>query len=254
MPRSGETAAFRSSAISRGAATSATSINDGVYTESQANRGAAAYEVACAGCHRADLSGNSGPALKEQRFARVYAGKDLRTLYSKIADTMPRNTPGSLTADVYLDIVAHVLMENGFKPGARELTADALDAIRVVPGLPKPAPPVGDFSYVEVIGCLTAGPGADVDAHPRERAGCSGSDRPGVVRSKGPAARHANVSIAGCARLRARRSQRADDVRPRVVDQGRQRAADGDQRLRDRRADLPRLMIPTRLGRTPQAG
>jgi len=133
-------------------------VADGIYTEAQASRGAAAYEAACAGCHRADLSGNSGPALKEQRFARVYAGKDLRTLYSKIADTMPRNTPGSLTADVYLDIVAHVLKENGFKPGARELTADALDAIRVVPGQAKAAPPVGDFSYVEVVGCLTAGP------------------------------------------------------------------------------------------------
>jgi mono/diheme cytochrome c family protein len=133
-------------------------VADGVYTEAQADRGAAAYEFACAGCHRADLSGNSGPALKEQRFARVYAGKDLKTLYSKIADTMPRNTPGSLTGEVYLDIVAHVLKENGFKPGARELTADALEAIRVVPGQPKPAPPVGDFSYVEVVGCLTAGP------------------------------------------------------------------------------------------------
>jgi hypothetical protein len=28
----------------------------------------------------------------------------------------------------------------------------------VVPGRPKPLPAVGDFSYVEVIGCLTAGP------------------------------------------------------------------------------------------------
>ena len=142
-----------------GAQQAAITVADGVYTEAQANRGAAAYEFACAGCHRADLSGNSGPALKEERFARVYAGKDLKTLYSKVADTMPRNTPGSLTADVYLDVVAHMLKENGFKPGARELTADALEAIRVVPGQPKPAPPVGDFSYVDVVGCLTAGPG-----------------------------------------------------------------------------------------------
>ena len=142
-----------------GAQQATITVADGVYTEAQANRGAAAYEVACAGCHRADLSGNSGPALKEERFARVYAGKDLKTLYSKVADTMPRNTPGSLTTDVYLDVVAHMLKENGFKPGARELTADALEAIRVVPGQPKPAPPVGDFSYVDVVGCLTAGPG-----------------------------------------------------------------------------------------------
>ena len=141
-----------------GAQQTTITVADGVYTEAQANRGAAAYEVACAGCHRADLSGNSGPALKEERFARVYAGKDLKTLYSKVADTMPRNTPGSLTADVYLDVVAHVLKENGFKAGARELTAAALESIRVVPGQPKPAPPVGDFSYVEVVGCLTPGP------------------------------------------------------------------------------------------------
>jgi mono/diheme cytochrome c family protein len=141
-----------------GAQELATTVADGVYTEAQASRGAAAYEFACAGCHRADLSGNSGPALKAQRFAQVYAGKDLKTLYSKITDTMPRNAPGSLTADVYLDVVAHVLKENGFKPGARELTAAALESIRVVPGQPKTAPPVGDFSYVDVVGCLTAGP------------------------------------------------------------------------------------------------
>jgi mono/diheme cytochrome c family protein len=145
--------------VAAGAQEPTTTVADGVYTEAQANRGAAAYEVACAGCHRADLSGNSGPALKEQRFARVYAGKELKTLYAKIADTMPRNTPGSLTEEVYLDIVAHLLKENGFKAGASELRADALEAIRVVPGQPKPAPPVGDFSYVEVVGCLTAGPG-----------------------------------------------------------------------------------------------
>jgi len=145
-------------AVVAGAQELTTTVADGVYTEAQASRGAAAYEFACAGCHRADLSGNSGPALKAQRFAQVYAGKDLKTLYSKIADTMPRNTPGSLTGEVYLDVVAHVLKENGFKAGARELTPAALESIRVVPGQPKPAPPVGDFSYVEVVGCLTAGP------------------------------------------------------------------------------------------------
>ena len=59
---------------------------------------------------------------------------------------------------MYLDIVAHVLKENGFPAGPQELAADALEGIRVLPGKPKPPPPVGDFSYVEVVGCLTAGP------------------------------------------------------------------------------------------------
>jgi mono/diheme cytochrome c family protein len=133
-------------------------VADGVYTEIQAARGGAVYDSACSGCHRADLGGGTGPALKEQRFAREFAGKDLKTFFTKIVTTMPRNAPASLGDSVYLDIVAHLLKENGFPAGSHELAADALDGIRVVPGRPKPPPPIGDFSYVEVVGCLTAGP------------------------------------------------------------------------------------------------
>ena len=137
---------------------SARTVADGVYTEAQAARGAAVYDAACTACHRADLGGATGPSLREQRFARQFAGKDLKTLFTKIATTMPRNAPASLGDNVYLDIVAHLLKENGFPAGSQELTADALDGIRVVPGQAKPPPPIGDFSYVEVVGCLTAGP------------------------------------------------------------------------------------------------
>ena len=135
---------------------SAKTVADGVYTDAQAARGATAYETACAGCHRADLGGGTGPALKEQRFAQQFADKDLRTLFSRIATTMPRATPGSLGDAVYLDIVAHLLKENGFPAGAKELAADRLDGVRVLPGRAKPRPAVGDYSYVEVVGCLTA--------------------------------------------------------------------------------------------------
>jgi mono/diheme cytochrome c family protein len=133
-------------------------VADGVYTDTQAARGAIVYESACSGCHRADLGGGTGPSLREQRFARMFAGKDLKTLFTKIASTMPRNAPGSLGDNVTLDIVAHVLKENGFPAGSQQLTAETLDGIRVVPGKARPLPPVGDFSYVEVVGCLTAGP------------------------------------------------------------------------------------------------
>jgi len=134
-------------------------VADGVYTEAQATRGAASYNTACANCHRADLTGNNGPALRDQRFARQFAGKDLKTFFTKTATTMPRNAPASLGDAVYLDIVAYVLKENGFPAGPHELTTEALDAIRVLPTQPKALPPVGDFSYVEVVGCLTRGPG-----------------------------------------------------------------------------------------------
>ena len=99
-----------------------------------------------------------GPALRDERFTRNFAGKDLKTLYTKIATTMPRASAGSLGDNVYLDIVAHLLRENGFPAGSRELSLDALSGVRVLPGRQKPPPPVGDFSYVETVGCLTPGP------------------------------------------------------------------------------------------------
>ena len=71
---------------------------------------------------------------------------------------MPRGAAASLGDAVYLDIVAHVLRENGFPAGDGELTAEALSGLQVIPGRAKPPPPVGDFSYVEVVGCLTPGP------------------------------------------------------------------------------------------------
>ena len=136
----------------------AKTVADNVYSDVQATRGAASYDAACSGCHRPDLGGANGPALIGERFARIFAGKDLKTFYTKVATTMPRGAPGSLGDAVYLDIVAHVLRENGFPAGEKELTADALSTLQVIPGRPKPPPPVGDFSYIETVGCLTAGP------------------------------------------------------------------------------------------------
>jgi len=105
----------------------------------------------------ANLGGATGPPLREQRFARDFAGKDFEnTLHERSRPTMPRNAPASLGDNVYLDIVAHgVEGENGFPAGPAELAADgASRGIRVLPGKPKPPPPVGDFSYVEVVGLL----------------------------------------------------------------------------------------------------
>ena len=71
----------------------AQTVADGVYTDAQATAAPRSMTPRAAGCHRADLGGGTGPALKEQRFARVFAGKDLKTLFTKIATTMPRNSP-----------------------------------------------------------------------------------------------------------------------------------------------------------------
>jgi mono/diheme cytochrome c family protein len=129
----------------------------GVYSDAQALRGAAAYDAACGRCHRQDLGGADGPALRDERFNGNFAGKDLRHLFTRIATTMPRGAPASMSEDAYLDILAYMLRENGFPSGPRELTVSSLDNVQVLPTQPKPLPPVGDFSYVQVTGCLQAG-------------------------------------------------------------------------------------------------
>jgi len=134
------------------------SVAEGVYSDVQAARGAAAYDGACGRCHRQDLGGADGPALKDERFNRNFAGKDLKTLYTRVATTMPRGAPGSLAGNLYLDIVAYMLKENGFPPSSRELHADGLEGVQVLPTQLKPLPPVSDFSYVEVAGCFTSAP------------------------------------------------------------------------------------------------
>jgi cytochrome c5 len=130
----------------------------GVYTDAQAARGATEYDTQCSGCHNPDLAGGSAPALKEQRFARDFAGKDLTALFTKISKTMPRNNPGTLEDEAALDIVAHILKENGFPAGPAELTNAGMEGVQLIAGKPKPPPPPGDFSYVETVGCLSAGP------------------------------------------------------------------------------------------------
>jgi mono/diheme cytochrome c family protein len=129
-------------------------VADGLYTDVQATRGASSYDAACARCHRSDLGGADGPALKEDRFNRMFAGKTLQALYERISTTMPRAAPASLPEGIYLDILAHLLRENGFPAGAKELSAEAIDGVAMLAARPKPLPPVGDFSFVEVSGCL----------------------------------------------------------------------------------------------------
>jgi mono/diheme cytochrome c family protein len=111
-------------------------VADGVYTQAQAERGKKGYTVFCESCHAADLSGNNSgdsgaPPLKREGFM---AGSDANGLYTKIAKTMPFDAPGSLQPDEYLDIVAYIFQENGFKPGPSPLTTDAdqLRAIRII--------------------------------------------------------------------------------------------------------------------------
>ncbi len=93
-------------------------VADGVYAAEQATRGAVAYEQACASCHMSDLRGESfAPALNGDTFALRWENGKLSDLHKIIKGTMPADSPGSLSAQAYADIVAFLLKANGYPAG-----------------------------------------------------------------------------------------------------------------------------------------
>jgi mono/diheme cytochrome c family protein len=102
----------------------AKSVNEGVYTSAQAERGAAIFKTTCTACHEPSrFTGND--------FLSGWTGKPLHALFDHISMTMPEDNPGSLKSPQYADVVAYFLRLNGYPEGESELqdTAEALKAI-----------------------------------------------------------------------------------------------------------------------------
>ena len=112
------------------------SVWDGVYTDAQAKRGGESYQYSCATCHAADLEGDAGrdvPALYGEEFVGGWSKQTVKDLFDLIRKTMPKDSPGSLKAETYADIVAYLLQANEFPSGARDLAGDpaALERIAI---------------------------------------------------------------------------------------------------------------------------
>ena len=99
---------------------------DGVFTEAQAERGKQNFLTGrCGGCHKLDLTGDRGPTLKGDDFLAHWDNGSVATLFDKIRETMPPNSPNESTDDAKIDIVAYLLQQNGFPAGKTELRAEA---------------------------------------------------------------------------------------------------------------------------------
>jgi mono/diheme cytochrome c family protein len=146
-------AGYCSTAILSVAAAADKTVWDGVYTSAQAARGGAVYTAECSACHRDGLPERARPAVDGGRFMEAWAEDSLKSLFTVIRTTMPQSAPGSLSEAAYTDVVAYILKENAFPAGPEELTAGALEGIRVqAKGGPEAVP---NFALVRVLGCLT---------------------------------------------------------------------------------------------------
>lgn len=129
----------------------AKTVLDGVFTAAQAKRGAAVYGAACAACH--DGADVDGPPLTGAPFLDRWREDTLDRLFEFITTNMPQQAPGSLMDAAYVDVLAHLLDENSFPAGARELARDALASTLLVgPDGPQPLP---SGALVSVVGCLS---------------------------------------------------------------------------------------------------
>jgi mono/diheme cytochrome c family protein len=116
-----------------GAQESTSSVLDGIYTDTQAARGAAAYPLHCEACHGASLGGvGEAPALIGAQFIADFNGLTVGDLFDRIRTTMPLNNPSGLSRDQYADILSFILKSNGYRAGPKELNrrSEFLNAIR----------------------------------------------------------------------------------------------------------------------------
>ncbi len=132
-----------STASAQPSAQSMRSTVSGVFTAEQAAGGKEVFLGACTGCHTS--ASHTGTL-----FTSKWAGRPLAELYAYVSERMPKATPGSLSEDEYVMVVAYVLKLNGMPAGKSELSADpvVLNAIRFDTmaadgGGPRPSAPGG---------------------------------------------------------------------------------------------------------------
>lgn len=98
------------------------SVWDGVYTQAQAERGEAFYRQECSRCHGDTLGGGEeAPPLVGAPFMANWNGTTLGDLLDRIRVTMPSDSPGKLSRQQTVDVLAHVLRVNRFPAGKTEL-------------------------------------------------------------------------------------------------------------------------------------
>jgi hypothetical protein len=96
----------------------------GVYTDGQATRGDNEHAANCTSCH--STTNYAGAA-----FVKTWVGRTAFDLFDQLRTTMPDDSPGSLSQQQYVDIVAYILKINGYPSGADSLSTDP-EALRLI--------------------------------------------------------------------------------------------------------------------------
>ena len=79
------------------------------------------------------MGNDDTPALAGEAFLSKWDGRTAGDLFDRIRSSMPDDNPGQLSNQQYADVLAHILSENEFPAGQKELDKDAapLKEIRI---------------------------------------------------------------------------------------------------------------------------
>ena len=92
------------------------------FTAEQAAAGRISYGQVCVACHGADLQTLPNARLVGPDFASRWQDRGVNELLSKVSATMPPESPGALPENIYLNVLAYILQQNGAGPGTERLT------------------------------------------------------------------------------------------------------------------------------------
>ena len=124
-------------------------VQNGVYTSLQADKGAGHYERHCQTCHGPNLAGANARALAGAEFLKFWMGLTLDDMFSRLQSMPPGDMP-RLGAPTYIELLAYVLSANGLPTGAEPLGVDILAEAREV----LPVPSTDDGSLNGGSGCF----------------------------------------------------------------------------------------------------
>ena len=102
------------------------------FEQAQTTHGKTLYSSSCAKYHDAQLQGMTAPALQGPSFAPPSNSHlTVGGIFTYMATNMPADRPGKMKDQDYADIMAFLLMSNGYKPGGAKMTADSARASKL---------------------------------------------------------------------------------------------------------------------------
>jgi len=118
------TAGALGAALSLVAQEGPTSVQSGVYSEEQAERGEKSFGETCIVCHQPEEFADGG-------YMEGWSGQTVDDFVEFIRSTMPEDNPGRLKRSEYIDIVAYFFELNGLPAGDSPMERNHLTKLQI---------------------------------------------------------------------------------------------------------------------------